>query len=138
MAAEDQLAIDNVIDRICAPSHRVRRLATRTATAAPLVGEDHFRAIIVERGRVPIGKALVEHGIDPLGVHRVRDIEQDAIAAACPCRDVFRREDGDIVAFIGRARVLRIFGAFAAGPKARNRACFRIGKDARTSDDARL
>ena len=48
VAAEPQLAIDNVEDRVGAPRDRIGRAAPGPSAAAPLVGEDHLRSVVVE------------------------------------------------------------------------------------------
>jgi hypothetical protein len=50
VAGELQLAVDDVEDGIGAPGWRIGLPAARTGAAAPLVGEDHLRAGVVERG----------------------------------------------------------------------------------------
>ena len=71
VAGEPQLLVDDVEDGIGAPGDRVDRAAARAGAAAPLVGEDHLRAVVVEGGRVPVGKVLVEHLVETRRVLRV-------------------------------------------------------------------
>ena len=59
VAAEHQLLVDDVEDRVGAPVRQIGRAAARPRAAAPLVGEDDLRAVVVERGRVPVGEVLV-------------------------------------------------------------------------------
>ena len=51
-----QLAVDNVVKRVRAPIHWIGCLATRPPAAAPLICEQHFGTIIVERRRMPVSK----------------------------------------------------------------------------------
>ena len=41
----------------------VERAALGRTTTAPFVAKQHLRAIVVERGRVPVGKVRVGYGI---------------------------------------------------------------------------
>src|SRR5687768_5827020 len=77
-----QLAIDNVVDGIGAPRQRINGPAARTAAAAPLVGEEHLRAVVVERRRMPVSKAGVGDEVEPLWIPRIADVHQDAVARA--------------------------------------------------------
>src|SRR5258708_5757404 len=80
VAAELKLLVDNVEDGVGAPGELIRRAAARRGAAPPLVGEDHFGAVVVERRRVPVREVLVRHRIEADGGHRLRDLEQDAVA----------------------------------------------------------
>ena len=62
--------------------HRVGGAAARLAAAAPLVGVEHFGAVVAEGGGVPEGVVGIADGVDALGVDGVGDIEQDAVAGA--------------------------------------------------------
>ena len=62
-----ELAVFDVINRICAPIFRIVNAASRTAAAAPLIGEDDFRAVIIKRRGMPIGKFGRDNFVYPLG-----------------------------------------------------------------------
>ena len=98
VAAELQLAVDDVVDRVGAPLQVVRRPAARGGAAAPLVGEHDGLAVVGERRAVPVGEARVGHRVDPLRVRRVADVDQQAVALAGAGGDVERRVDRDVVA----------------------------------------
>ena len=70
----------DVVDGIGAPVLRIGCLATGHDAAAPLVGEEHLAAVIVERGGVPVGETVVDGIVDTLGRARIADVEQDAVA----------------------------------------------------------
>ena len=70
-------------DGVGAPLRRIRRSAPCQPSAAPLVREDDATAIIVERGRMPIGEVRVTDFGEALGFGRVADVDQDPIARAC-------------------------------------------------------
>ena len=81
VAGKSQLAIDDVEDGVCAPGGG-SSTAAGSRPAAPFVGEDHPRSVVVERRRVPIGEALVGDRIDPNRVHRVGDVERSPLPRA--------------------------------------------------------
>ena len=85
-------------DRVGAPLHLVGRPAARRGAAAPLVGEQHLRAVVAERRRVPEREVRVGDGGDALRVRRIADVEQQAVAAARAAGVADRRIDGDVVA----------------------------------------
>ena len=97
-----------------------------------------FDAVVVEGRRVPVGEVLVDHVIEAHRLHRIRDVEQDAVARAGAGSQAQLREDRDVVALIGLRRLLRARSVVAALPEPRDRAARRIGKDARPADDAGL
>ena len=82
MAFKFELLVDDVVDRIGSPGHWIPSATARTSTATPLIGKQHLGTGIVERRRVPVGKAVVGNGIDALGFARVADVKQYAIAGA--------------------------------------------------------
>ena len=105
VAREPQLAIDDVEDRVGAPGRQIGRAAARPGAAAPFVGEDHLRAVVVERRRMPVGEVLVDDVIEPDRVLRIANVEQDAVARAGARGEADLREDGDVVALIGHREV---------------------------------
>ena len=110
VARELQLAVDDVEDRVGAPLGLVGRPAAGRRAAAPLVGEDDLRAVVVERGRVPVGEVRVGDRVEPNRVHRVGDVEQDAVALARARREPDLGEGGDVVARV-RVRQRAVGGA---------------------------
>ena len=74
--------------------------ATWTGAAAPLIGEEDFGAIIVERGRVPIGEFLIQNRVDAHRLVRIRDIENHAIARTRSGGNLLVRKHCDVVAMI--------------------------------------
>src|SRR4029453_16621842 len=79
VALVDHLLVDDVVNGVGAPGQRIDRAATRPAAAAPLVGEHDFGAVVFEGGRVPVGKAVIEHVVEPLRIARIADVHQDAV-----------------------------------------------------------
>ena len=115
----------------------MRATAWPTATA-PLVCEDNLGAVIVECGRVPVRKALVDHNVDAFWIKRVGNIEQDAIAGTRAARDALAWKYCDVVALICLAGLLRFVSMVAAFPEAGQDASLFIGKYSGTRNDARL
>ena len=138
VAPELQLAVDDVEDRVGAPLPGIGRPASRTPAAAPLVGEDDLGAVVVERGRVPVGEAGVDHLIDADGGQRVGDIEQDAVAGARTRGQADIGIRGDVVALYGFSRALRAGPVVATPPQTREGARIGIRKDEWSADDVRL
>ena len=101
-------------DRVGAPLRRIGRAALRLAAAAPLVGEQHLGAVVVERRRVPVREVRVGDGGDAHGMRGIADVEQQAVALARAAGEADRRIDRDVVA-LRRART-RAVGRPAAGP----------------------
>ena len=111
VAAELHLPVDDVEDRVRAPARLVGVTATRLGAAAPLIGEHDLGAVVVERGRVPVGEVRVRDLVDPDGVRRVADVDQDAVALAGARGQADLRIGGDVVTGVrdrgrppGRAR----------------------------------
>src|SRR3546814_7057554 len=94
MTAVDELAVYDVVDGVGAPVPRILCAAARPRSAAPFVGEQHLRPVIVERRRVPIGEAFVDHRVDPLRLARVGDVEDDAVARTRARGEIAGRKDG--------------------------------------------
>ena len=113
VAGELQLAIDDVEDGVGAPVRRIGRAAARTRAATPFVGEDHLGAVVVERRRMPVGEVLVDDLIEPHRVHRVGDVEQDAVARAGAGGEADLREHGDVVALVGDVDVFCVPGPWS-------------------------
>ncbi len=138
VAAELELAVDDVVDRVRAPGQRVVGAAARPAAAAPLVGEDDLGAVVVEGRRVPVGEALVDDLVDALRVQRVGDVEQDAVARAGAGGDPALGEHGDVVALVGAVGLLGVVAVVAAPPQPGQDAGLGVGEHGRAVDDARL
>ena len=138
ITAKLELAIDDVVNGISAPVHRVVGAAARSATAAPLVRENDFGAVVVERGRVPVGKALVDDFVHARRIQRIGDVEDDAVARARAAGNPAFGKHGDVVALVGNTGVLRVVTVVAALPQAGQPARFGIGKYGGLLNDARL
>ena len=80
VAAEDELAVDDVVNGVCTPGRWILNTATRPAAATPLIGEDDLGSLIVEGRRMPVGEPGIDDGVDPLGRSRITDVEDDAVA----------------------------------------------------------
>ena len=137
VAAELEFAIDNVVDRVGTPGQRIVGTAAREGTTAPFICKQHLRAVIVEGRRVPVCKALVNHGIDTRRLARIGDVENDAVTRACACRDVCVGKNSDVVTLIRLRGFLRFVTVIAATPETGERPGFRIGEHRWRIDDAR-
>ena len=82
VALELHLPVLQGEDGVGAPLLRIGRAALRSHATAPLVGEDHLAAVVVERGRVPVREVRVGDGGNADGRRRVPDVEQQAVAFA--------------------------------------------------------
>ena len=98
VALEDELAVDDLVDRVRAPAQLVGRAAARGRAAAPLVGEEDLLAVVGERRAVPVGEQRVGDGVDALRVRRVGDVDQQAVALAGAGGEVELLVDRDVVA----------------------------------------
>src|SRR3546814_4029562 len=138
MTAVDELAVYDVVDGVGAPVPRILCAAARPRSAAPFVGEQHLRPVIVERRRVPIGEAFVDHRVDPLRLARVGDVEDDAVARTRARGEIAGRKDGDVVALVGPARLLGVLAMVPAFPHAREAPGLAVREYGGDVDDARL
>src|SRR5215203_7270229 len=102
VALELELPILDREDRVGAPFLLVSCAALGCAAATPFVGEEQLRSIIVERGRVPVGEVGVGDGVEPNGIHRVLDIQQESVTLTRATRETERRIDRDVVALAER------------------------------------
>ena len=82
MTLKNQFAVDDIVDRVSSPSEWVVGATARAGAAAPLIRENHFGAVVVEGGRVPVGKACIGRDINALWASRITDVEQDAVTGA--------------------------------------------------------
>src|SRR5688572_9011208 len=89
-------------DRVGAPLLLVGRPALWRTTTAPFVGEQQLRAIVIERGRVPVGEVGVGDRVEPDGIHRVLDVEQESVPLARTAGETEGRIDRDVVALAER------------------------------------
>ena len=138
VAAKLELTVDDVVDGIRAPVQRVVGAAARPAAAAPLVGEQDLGAVVVERRRMPVSKARVDHFVQALRVQRVGDVEQDAIARARAASNPELGKHGNVVALICLIGLLRIIAMIATFPETRQVARLGIGEHGGAADNARL
>ena len=97
---------------------------------------------LLKRRGVPVGEVRVGHRVQPHRVHRVRDVEQDAVALAGAGDQLARRERRDVVAGVG-VRQRRVRGAATGAGRCRatrvlqavEGAGGRVGEDPRLADD---
>ena len=82
MTLKNEFAVDDIVDRISSPCEWVVGATARTSAAAPLIRENHFSTVVVEGGRVPVGKACIGRNIDALRTSRITDVEQDSVTGA--------------------------------------------------------
>ena len=82
MTLKNEFTVDDIVDRISTPSERVIGATARTSAAAPLIRENHFATVVVEGGRVPVGKACIGRDINALWASRITDVEQDSVTGA--------------------------------------------------------
>src|SRR5690606_34673686 len=108
VAAKLELTVDDVEYRVRAPVLWVGRAAARTRAAAPFVGENDLCAVVAERRGVPVREARIDHLVHPRGIHRIGDIEQNAVTRACTGGEPELGEDGDVVTLVGLIRLLRV------------------------------
>ena len=85
---------------------------------------------------MPVREARIDDCVDALGLQRIADVEQDAVARAGASRDLPVREGGDVVAVIGLAGFLGHVAVVAAAPQAGQRAGLVVGEHCRAVDDA--
>ena len=100
VAAEHELLVDDVEDRIRAPAELVGHAAACGSAAAPLVREHDLRAVVRERRPVPVRVVRVGDGVDPLRVGGIADVDQQAVALAGPGGQPDLRIGRDVVARI--------------------------------------
>src|SRR5690606_7652703 len=105
--------------RVSTPGELMVRGAARAGAAAPLVGEHHRGAVVVEVRRVPVGEVLIGHRVDPDRVGRVGDVDEYAVALAGTGGQPDLREGRDVVAGV------RVGGRGVPGPG--RRALTRVG-----------
>ena len=85
---------------------------------------------------MPVGKPRIDHLVDPNRVHRVGDVEEDAIAGAGAGRQPDLRRGGDVVAPVGLARTRGGGTVIAAPPQAGDVAGLGVPEDEGPTDDA--
>ena len=143
VAGELHLPVDDVEEGVGAPLRSVGRPAAGARAAAPLVGEDHLGAVVVERRRVPVRVVRVTHRIEPHRVHRIGDVEQDAVALAGAGGEAELGVGRDVVAGVGVGqRGVRRAGRVQSAPGSvfcspLNAPVAGIGEDPRLADDRR-
>ena len=138
VARQLHLPVDDVEDGVRAPVGRVRRAAAGLAASAPLVGEEDLAAVVVEGGRVPVGEVGVYHFVQAHRVHRVRDVQQDAVPRARARGQADLRKDRDVVALVGEPGFLGALAVVAALPESAELPRLRVREQARHADDAGL
>src|SRR5690606_8983174 len=88
--------------------------AFRLPASAPFVGENDLGTIVAEGGGMPVGEVRVRDGVDAPGVHRIRNVEQQAVAFAGPSCESDLRVERDVMALrragTGAVDVGAVFG----------------------------
>src|SRR6185436_20724300 len=92
------LVVDDAEDRVSSPLATIGRAALRLAAAAPFVGEENRRAVVVERRRVPVREVRVSNGGDAHGMSRVANVEQESVAFTRTAGQSDRRVHCNVVA----------------------------------------
>src|SRR5215213_1594398 len=87
---------------------------------------------------MPVGECRIAHDVDALRLPRIGDVEDDPITRASARRELAARENGDVVALVGAAGILRTLAMSAAAPQACEAARFGIGEYCGAIDDPRL
>src|SRR5688500_14909791 len=98
VALELELPILDGENRVGTPFLLVGCPALGCAAAAPFVGEEQLRSIVVEGCRVPVGEVGVGDGVEPNGIHRVLDVQQETVPLTRTAGETEGRIDGDVVA----------------------------------------
>src|SRR5205814_2947579 len=62
VARRIQVVAAAIEDRVGAPGHLVRRPTAWSHTAAPFIGEEHFGALVIDGGRVPVSEVRIQIG----------------------------------------------------------------------------
>ena len=88
----------DVEHRVAAPHRWVNGLAHGRRAAAPLVGEEQFGGVVVERGGVPERKRGIGHVIKTLGLPDVLGVEQQSVARTRAAEQLEERVTGHVVA----------------------------------------
>src|SRR5207237_2225231 len=76
------LVVHDVEDRVRSPLPTVSRTALRLATAAPFVGEQDLRSVVVERRRVPVREIRIGNGGQADGMRGISNVEQETVPFA--------------------------------------------------------
>ena len=133
VARRSQCVAGAIEDRIRTPRELVGCPASRRHSAAPFVAEQHLGSIVVEGRRVPVRKIRIDHSSDSFRMHRVANIEQDAVPRASAGRESDSRVDGDVVAHVRLRGGLRARPVRSAEPQSRDRTC-RVRENSRRVD----
>ena len=134
VAGQRELAIFQLEHRICSPLRQVRAHAARCTASAPFVREQDRRAIIVERGRMPVGEVGVRNILDTDRIGWIGNVEQNAVPRTGTTGKTQVWVCGNVVAAICAARGLRSWTVITAFPEACDVAV--DFKDARLVDHA--
>src|SRR6185437_11940077 len=94
-------------DRVGAPITRIGCAALGLAAAAPLVGEQHLGAVVVERRGMPVGEIGIGCRVEAYRVCRILDVQQHSVAFACTAGVTDAGIDGDVVALRGAGLAAR-------------------------------
>src|SRR5688572_2826278 len=80
VAGEMKLVIRDPKNRVGTPYVRIDGAATRSAAASPFVCEYYLLPIVRKRSRVPVGIVRVIYRINALWIHRIFDVQENAIS----------------------------------------------------------
>src|SRR4029077_2862008 len=97
IAGHAELVVLQMEDRIRAPIVGIVRTATGAQTAAPLVGEDDFGAVVRKRSGVPVGIVRIVDSVDALWMNGILDVEQNAVSGAGAGGETNRGVDRNVV-----------------------------------------
>ncbi len=103
---------------VCAPCSGITRSATWCAAATPFVSEDDDVAVIIEGGRMPVGKVGIRDFGNSGRVLWIRDIQQDAVSGACTTGESNTGVCCDVMALVGHTRTLGPFTVVTTLPEA--------------------
>ena len=84
-------------DRVRAPFVPVAEPALRLSAAAPFVGEQHLRPVVVERRRVPVREVRVCYRGDTHRMRGITDVQEESVPFTRAAGQSDGRIDGDVV-----------------------------------------
>src|SRR5688572_28281244 len=97
VAAELQATILDLENRIRTPVLPVTCPAPGRRATTPFVGEQDLRAIVIERGGMPVRKIRIGGRVHSNRVQRITDIDQESVSFARSCGQANRRVHRDVV-----------------------------------------
>src|SRR5690242_3059424 len=88
-------------DGVGAPLLLIGDAATRLRAAAPFIGEEDLRSIVVERRRMPEREVRISHGPEAFRLRGVANVDEQSITAARTAGQADRGIDGDVMTLHG-------------------------------------